>query len=186
MKVIGVVDLNGSGKDEVVKNLNKLYGTRLISVGDLVREIAGKEGVEPTRDNLDEITRKYFTRFGQGYFLKLVVDKIRQNKWEYTGISGIRSPEDVMILKDAFKKDFILIHVYITDPVVRYERMQKRGSQRDNMTYDDFLKQDRVSEELFRVNEAIQMADFSISNDGDLAEMHAQIDRLVQKAKLVG
>jgi dephospho-CoA kinase len=185
MKVIGVVGLNGSGKDEVVKYLNKQYGIKLISVGDLVREIAEREGVEPTRDNLDEITRKHFARYGKGYFLKLVVEKIRQNKWECTGISGIRSPEDVMILKEAFKEDFVLIYVYITDPQVRYARMQKRGSQRDNMTYEDFLKQDQVSQELFRIYEVIKMAQISISNDGALADMYHRIDDLVKDGRLL-
>jgi dephospho-CoA kinase len=91
-----------------------------------------------------------------------------------------------MVLKDAFKNDFILIHVYITDPEVRYQRMQKRGSQRDNMTYIDFLKQDRVSEDLFRIHETIKMADFSISNDGTLEDMHRQIDKMVQNGQLPG
>jgi dephospho-CoA kinase len=70
MKVIGVIGLNGSGKDEVVKYLHQRYAVPLLSVGDIVREIAGQEDKEPTRDNLDEITRRYFAKYGQGYFLK--------------------------------------------------------------------------------------------------------------------
>ncbi len=151
MKVIGVVGLNGSGKDEVVRYLDLRFHIPFISVGDIVREIAGQEGVEPTRDNLDEITRRYFTRHGNGYFLKLAVEKIQQSKWRYAGISGIRSPEDIAILKEAFKKDFILIHIYVTDPRIRYERMRKRGSKRDEIAYEDFLKQDQVSQELFHI-----------------------------------
>jgi dephospho-CoA kinase len=185
MKVIGVVGLNGSGKDEVVKYLNRQYGVNLISVGDLVREIAGREGVEPTRENLDEITRKYFTRYGRGYFLKLVVEKIRQNRWEFTGISGIRSPEDVKVLEEAFKNMFILISVNITDAQVRYARMKKRGSQRDNMTYEDFQKQDQVSEDLFRVHEVMMLAQISVANDGPLEDLHRKIDDLVKNAGLM-
>jgi dephospho-CoA kinase len=151
MKIVGVVGLNGSGKDEVVKYLEQRYGFPLISVGDIVREIAVKEGVEATRDNLDEITKRYFAEFGKGYFLKLVIEKIRQNKWKSVGISGIRSPEDVSQVKAAFKKDFILIHVYITDPNVRYERIRRRGSKRDEMSFAEFLKQDQVSEQLFHL-----------------------------------
>jgi dephospho-CoA kinase len=47
--VIGVIGLNGSGKDEVVIFLNKTYGVSLISVGDIVWEIAAIERLEPTR-----------------------------------------------------------------------------------------------------------------------------------------
>ena len=77
MKIIGVIGLNGSGKDEVVNYLNKHYNIPLISIGDIVREIASKEGIEPTRDNLDNITRQYFAQFGEGYFLKQIVERIR-------------------------------------------------------------------------------------------------------------
>ncbi|MCR4394290.1 MAG: AAA family ATPase, partial [Dehalococcoidales bacterium] len=90
MKVIGVIGLNGSGKDEVVKYLNQKHGVPPISVGDLVREIARQRGIAPIRENLDNITREYFKRFGEGYFMRAIVDVIRQNHWETAGISGIR------------------------------------------------------------------------------------------------
>ncbi len=185
MKVIGVVGLNGSGKDEVVKHLNKCCGVPLISVGDIVREIAAQEGIEPTRDNLDGITRKYFNQFGEGYFLKLVVEKIRRENWKVAGISGIRSPRDVKILRDAFKENFILIHVYITDSQVRYERIRERGSKRDELSYAAFLEQDKVSEELFHIQETIDSANYSIPNDGTLEDMHMAVDKLVKEKRLL-
>ena len=185
MKVIGVIGLNGSGKDEVVKYLNQRYSVPLISVGDIVREIAFREGIEPVRENLDNITRRYFSQFGEGYFLKLIIDKIRNNKWQTAGISGIRSPQDVAVLKDAFKADFILIYVYVTDDRVRYERIHQRGSARDQISYTDFLQQDQVSEELFHIREAISQADYSVSNDGTLEDLHRQIDKLVEEKKLL-
>lgn len=185
MKVIGVIGLNGSGKDEVVKYLNQKYGVPLISVGDLVREIARQRGIAPLRENLDNITREYFERFGEGYFMRAIVDTIRQNHWKTAGISGIRSPQDIAILKDAFGKDFILIHVYITDPRVRYERVMKRGSARDKIDYTEFLKQDQISEELFKINEAVKQADYSISNDGSLEDLHQQIENVIESNRLL-
>jgi dephospho-CoA kinase len=185
VKVIGVIGLNGSGKDEVVKHLNQRYGAPLISVGDIVREIAAKEGIESTRENLDTITKRYFSQFGEGYFLKLVVEKIKQNNWKTTGISGIRSPKDIKLLKNAFNNDFVLIHVYITDARTRFERIHRRGSQRDKITFEQFLKEDQVSQDLFHIQDAIKMADYSISNDGTLENMHQEIDKLTAENKLL-
>lgn len=181
MKVIGVVGLNGSGKDEVVNYLNRQYGVPLISVGDIVREIANKEGIEPTRDNLDAITKRYFNQFGEGYFVKQVVEKIRSNNWKTVGISGIRSPKDIAIVKEAFNQDFILTHVYISDSKVRYDRISKRGSKRDQSTFEEFIKQDKISQELFHIQDAIKLADYSIANDGSLEDMHKSIDALIKK-----
>jgi dephospho-CoA kinase len=185
VKVIGAVGQNGSGKDEVLKYLRTKQGVPFLSTGDVVREIAAREGVEPTRENLGKISDRYFREFGKGYFIKLVADKIKHSGWKIAGISGIRSLNDVTILKDIFGRDFILIRVYITDPHVRYSRMTVRGEGRDPHSYQQFLKQDQAEEELFSLNEAECLADYSISNDGTLDDLHREIDRLVIENSLL-
>jgi dephospho-CoA kinase len=185
VKVIGAIGQNGSGKDEVLKYLRAKHNVPFLSTGDAVREIAAKEGVEQTRENLGKISDSYFREFGKGCFVRLLADKIRQNGWEIAGISGIRSLDDVSILKGIFDKDFILIHVYISDPHVRYSRMTRRGADRDPHSYDAFLRQDKAEEELFSLKEAEHRADYSISNDGTLDDLHREIDRLISDKDLL-
>ena len=179
VKVIGAVGQNGSGKDEVLKYLRDKYNVPFLATGDVVREIAAKERVEPTRENLGKISDRHFREFGQGYFVKLLADKIRHTGWKVAGISGIRSLTDVSILRDIFGQDFILIDVYITDPHLRYRRMTARGEGRDPHSYEQFLQQDQAEEELFSLKEAERLADYSISNDGTLDDLYGEIDRLV-------
>ena len=185
MKVIGVVGLNGSGKDEVLKYLNQKYNVPFISVGDLVREIASREGLALTRENLDAISRKYFDKFGEGYFLKLVIERIRQNQWQICGISGVRSLQDVSNIREAFKSDFVLIEVFISDPKVRFARIAARGSQRDQLSYEQFLRQDEASQELFKIRDTLKLADVAIPNNGTLAELHDRIERVVRDKQLL-
>jgi dephospho-CoA kinase len=186
MKVIGVIGLNGSGKDEVVNYLNKQYSVPLFSAGDVVRGIAKEEGVEPTRDNLDLITKRYFARYGEGYFLKLLAERIKRSPNKNAGISGIRSPRDVQILKDAFGSYLVLVHVYVSDPEVRYGRTVKRGAVRDSQSYQEFIRQDQASQEIFHIGEAIRAADYSISNDGSLEDLHREVERLIKEKGLLG
>lgn len=178
MKVIGIAGLNGSGKDQVLKYLNKQYSIPYISVGDMVREIASREGLEPVRENLDKVTEKYFRLYGQGYFLKLVIDKINRNQWNISGISGVRSPDDVALLRKAFKHDFLLIKVFISDDRVRFNRMLARGSRRDNLTWEQFLEQDKASESIFRIKETLQLTDAAVSNDGTLDDLYNAVETL--------
>jgi dephospho-CoA kinase len=185
IKIIGAVGQNGSGKDEVLKYLRLKYGVPFLSTGDIVREIASKEGVEPTRENLGKISDRYFSKLGKGYFVKLLADKIRHTGWKIAGISGIRSLNDVSILKAIFGNDFILIDVHISDPHVRYSRMAARGEGRDPHSYEQFLQQDRAEEELFSLKEAEHKADYSITNDGTLDDLHREIDRLVSDKGLL-
>jgi len=179
VKVIGAIGQNGSGKDEVLKYLRSKHNVPFLSTGDIVREIASNEGLEQTRENLGKISDRYFREFGKGCFVRLLADKIRHSGWKIAGISGIRSLDDVSILKGIFGKDFILIHVYITDPQVRYSRMTRRGEGRDPHSYQEFLRQDEAEEELFSLKEAENHADYSISNDGTLDDLHREIDGLV-------
>lgn len=101
------------------------------------------------------------------------------------GISGIRSLEDVIALKEMLGKNFILISVSVTDPELRYRRMVARGEARDPQSYRQFKEQDEAEERLFRVGEAARLADHSLANDGTLKDLHNAIDRLV-KASLLG
>jgi len=179
MKIIGVIGQNGSGKDEVLKYLKAKYHIPFLSTGDMVREIAAKEGKAPTRENLGEISERYFREFGRGCFVKLAAGKIRENNWKVGGITGIRALEDVEALKSGFGSDFILINVYVSDPQERYRRMVKRGEGRDPQSYEQFLRQDAAEEELFHIRSAVPRADYSIANNTTLDGLHSEIDRLV-------
>ncbi|MDD5039319.1 MAG: AAA family ATPase, partial [Dehalococcoidales bacterium] len=111
VKIIGAIGKNGSGKDEVLKHLRTKYGVPFLSTGDMVREIAAKEGQEPTRENLGEISGRYFQNLGKGCFVRLLAERIRHSDWKIAGITGIRSLDDVSLLKEIFGRDFILIRV---------------------------------------------------------------------------
>jgi len=179
MKVIGAVGQNGSGKDEVLKHLKARYDVPFFSTGDMIREIAAQEGVEPTRDNLRAISERYFSERGEGCFVRLLAERIQQDAKPLVGISGIRSLQDVQILREIFKKDFILINVSVSNPRLRYERMVKRAEERDPQSYEEFLKQDQAEEGLFHVAAAGEQADYTINNDGPLADLHQAVDQLV-------
>jgi dephospho-CoA kinase len=179
MKVIGAVGQNGSGKDEVLKYLKARYGVPFYSTGDMVREIAAREDVEPTRDNLRSISERYFREQGEGCFVRLLAERLRHDAAQVVGISGVRSLKDVQILREVFGEAFVLINVSVTEPRRRYERMVKRAEERDSQQYEQFLIQDNAEEALFHITEAGAQADYTISNDGTLADLHKAIDRLV-------
>lgn len=181
MKVIGAVGQNGSGKDEVLKYLKSAYNVPFLSTGEIVRGIAAKEGIEPTRENLGWISTRYFAELGKGCFVKMLAEKLRQSGWPVAGITGIRSLDDVTILKDFFGPDFILFCVYVTDAQVRFKRMVKRAEGRDPVSFGEFERQEEYEEKLFNISEAEKYADYSLNNDTSLIELHHQIDKVVKK-----
>ena len=182
--VVGAVGLNGSGKDEVIERLRKKFGVPTVSTGDITREIAQAEGIEPTRDKLHAISQRCWAEYGREYYPRRVIRKIAEQGWRVAAVTGIRTPIDVRVFRDRYGEDFILVHVEVTDPRVRFERVVKRGEARDPRAYQEFLQQDESEEAVFRLQETISMATMKINNDGSLEEFHAAIDELASQMGL--
>jgi dephospho-CoA kinase len=176
MKVIGVIGLNGSGKDELIRYLHDRCDIHVMASGDIVREIAEGRGVTPSRKNLHKISHDYMIRFGEDYFVSILAERISQNDWEGVGITGIRTPEDVQLLRDRFGPEFLLIKVEVSDPYLRYHRIRQRAEARNPEGFDRFLEQDREEREMFRLEDAMRESDFTINNDRNLEFFHKEID----------
>ncbi|MDD5493902.1 MAG: AAA family ATPase [Dehalococcoidia bacterium] len=187
-KVIGAVGEIGSGKDEVLKYLYSKYGVEYFSTGDIVRQIAESQGMEPTRENLGIISERCFNdlaQYGKGCFVRMVAEEIIKRKLKIAGVSGIRSPDDVRVMQDFFGDGFILIWAGITDRRLRYERILLRHEERDPVSYEEFLKQDDREEQVFNISRTGRMARYSLNNDGSVQDLHREIDRLVAEKKLL-
>ena len=57
--ILAAVGKNGTGKDFFLDYVAQKYGFPMISIGDVVRELATKDGLELTRDNLHATSKKY-------------------------------------------------------------------------------------------------------------------------------
>jgi len=186
MRIIGAIGANGSGKDEVLKHLSERHGVPFLSTGEMVREIAAREGVEPTRERLGAISERVFADEGAGCFVRRAAERIAEHGWPVAGISGIRSVEDVRVLKDLEDAETVLIQVVVTDPRVRFERMTARAEARDPRNFEHFQQLDAKEEAQFRVSEAASFADHTLTNDGTLEDLHRAIDRCVDGGLLRG
>lgn len=183
MQVIGVAGRNGSGKDELLKYLRQRCDLVLLSSGNVARQIAEEKGVAATRENLHRISQEYIERHGQQYFMRRLIDQIRE-EWNAVGITGIRSPADVGVLRGQFGDDFLLVRVEVGDPRLRFERVRERGKERDPQSYQEFLRQDEEEAELFDLDETLQQADLTIRNDASLQAFHRRIRESIVESPL--
>jgi dephospho-CoA kinase len=152
-------------------------GIPKFSIGDIVRDIAEKEGEKLTRRNLQKIGEKYRNRCGKEYFIQEAVRKIEKHGWKSVAITGVRTPADVAVLRREYGENLVLVHVRVADPRIRFERIRKRGEPRDPQGYDAFREQDRKEEQLFHLSATIEQADITISNEGTLEDFHEKIER---------
>ena len=100
--VIAAVGKNGTGKDFFLEYIAKKYEIPMVSIGDIVRELAAKDGLELTRENLHKTSQKYMGEFGQTFFPEQIVKKIKESESRHFLVSGVRPLSDVKFLKEAF------------------------------------------------------------------------------------
>lgn len=181
MKVIATTGRIGSGKDEVMNYLSRRYDLPNLSVGDMVREIAEQKGLSVTRENLQQVSSESIEQYGKDFFINQLIKRMRENRWDKAGVSGIRSPNEVCCLRREFGTAFVLIHVYVGQAYLRYERVRRRDREGAPQSYDSFLLQDRKDEQLFELEETLSMADLVIDNDGTREELHRQINTIYVK-----
>ena len=87
--ILAAVGKNGTGKDFFLDYVAQKYGFPMISIGDIVRELATKDGLELTRDNLHATSKKYMGEFGQTFFPEMIVKKIKESDAPNYLVSGI-------------------------------------------------------------------------------------------------
>ena len=159
--IIAAVGKNASGKDYFLEYIAREFGIPMLSVGDIVRELADIEGVPKTRESLHAVSQKYMGKYGQDFFPRRLIEKIKENGYKDVLISGFRPPSDVECFKEAFGEDFYLVAIVVESDKKRWERTVARGSARDNITYEQFLAFDQREEELFQTSKTMDMANYT-------------------------
>lgn len=180
-KVIGTIGKNASGKDTVVDILCRKLGVRCISMGDIVREIARAKGVEPTRRNLNEVSRSHFEKHGPDFFIRKVIERIDESEVPFAVISGIRTYVDAKALRDRYDSDFLLIHVVVSDDAVRLGRAVQRATARDPKSIEELKRDDEREEKIFGLQAAAGLATMKIANDGTLEQLENRVDLWVEE-----
>ena len=107
--VLAAVGKNGTGKDFFLEYVAKTYDFPMISIGDVVRELAAKDGLELTRDNLHATSKKYMSENGQTFFPEMIVKKIKESDAPNFLVSGIRPPSDIEVFKKALVISLFLL-----------------------------------------------------------------------------
>lgn len=159
--IIAAVGKNASGKDYFLDIIAKQFNIPVVSFGDCARDLADEEGLVHTRENLQYISKKYMSTYGQDFFPKMLIQKIKDMGTDTVLVSGIRPPSDVEAFRAEFGDKFFLVAIVLESDEARYERMRARGSARDNVTYEQFLALDRREEELFSTSKTMEMANYT-------------------------
>ncbi len=182
MKIYGIVGREGAGKDTLSKYLSGRYGIPRLSVGEMVRETAIEEGLAPTRQALRRLSHQRTGLYGERYFIVRAIEQIRRNGWEEAIVAGMSTAEEVRALKEEAGESFILMHICVTSPRRRFQRLRLRGGPCTPGSYAEFLEGEREAEQA-GLEKAVDLADYSLSNEKSIEDLCKRADRILLKVE---
>ena len=153
----------GAGKSTVAASLIE-KGFSVITMGDVIREEANRQNLEPTDANLGSLMLKLRKDLGPGAIAHLILRKVKDrsdNESDNLVIDGIRSIPEVEVLKAAGHVKLLAIHASTN---TRFGHLKERIRHDAPSTIDDFVRRDK-RELAVGISEAIALADETLSNN---------------------
>jgi dephospho-CoA kinase len=159
--IICLTGMPGAGKSSVASFL-KEKGFEVVTMGDIVREEAKRQGLEPTDINLGKMMLKLRQDLGPGAVGYIVLQKLaRDSSSSNVVIDGIRSIAEVEVLKKVGHVRLLAIHA---SQDTRFKHLTERGRADAPSNSNEFAGRDE-RELSVGVSEAIALANEVISNN---------------------
>ena len=174
-KVIGIVGMPGSGKS-IAAQVARSEGLPVVSMGDVVREMAALQGVPLSPENLGIIMIKIREEGGEDVVARKCMPKIDANNSDVVVVEGVRSLAEIKTFKEGYP-DFVLIGVYAS-PKTRLKRLTMRGREDDPKTISHFIERDERELQV-GVGAALALADYMIVNEGKIEEFKAKVKEVL-------
>jgi dephospho-CoA kinase len=159
--IVCLTGMPGAGKSSVASFL-KEKGFAVVTMGDVVREEAKRQGLEPTDVNLGKMMLKLRQDLGPGAVGHIVLQKLaRDGSSSNVVIDGIRSIAEVEVLKKVGHVRLLAIHA---SQDTRFKHLKERARADAPSNGNEFAGRDK-RELTVGISEAIALANEMISNN---------------------
>lgn len=180
MIVIGITGTLGAGKGTVVDFLVKEKGFVHFSVRDYLSDVIKSHGMQVNRDTMVVTANELRRKNGPAFIIEELYRKA-SSTGKNCVIESIRTPGEIEKLRQY--DNFYLLAID-ADIEIRYERIQIRGSETDNVDFTTFRKNEERemhSDDPNKQNlsECIKQADYILNNNGSIKELKQKTEDIL-------
>lgn len=184
MFVMGIVGTMRAGKGAVVEFLMSSLSFTHYSVSEFISREIRRHGLPVNRDTMRSVANDLRREFGVTCLVDTLYGYACMARHQNVIIESLRNPEEVLRVKNLKYPDQGLSIGIDADRCARWLRAVKSGSVKDNITFEEFVEQERLEmsgTDPFgqNISEALKLVNVIIYNNGTIDALHEQIRRRV-------
>lgn len=177
MKIIGITGPQAAGKWTVVEYLVEHYDFKHLSASGLLTELLQEQNQPVNRDTMRMLANQLREQFWPSALVEMLYEKAKLYTQNVI-IESIRTLWEIEKMRE--KADFLLLSVDASQEL-RYQRALERKSAKDSVSREQFCEQEALEAEnqdptKWNIKACQANADIHLSNNGDLADLHRQIE----------
>lgn len=174
--IICITGMPGAGKTTVANMLKKNH-FKIITMGDVIREEATRQGLEQDDVNLGKLMLELRQDLGLGAIAHLIVQNLAKDHSMLIAIDGIRSMQEVEVLRNHGVVKILGIH---TPKDSRFKYLMGRGRKDAPNNEEEFLYRDKRELDL-GLSKVISYSDSILTNDMTLKELQEKVLEITQR-----
>lgn len=183
--IIGITGTDGAGKGTVVEYLIKEKGFIHYSARKLYLREVEKRGLGRSRANMRIVANDFRAKFGNNYLVAEYLKRAKDEGSKNSIIESIRATAEAETLKD--NRGMLL--AVDADQKVRYERISKRASESDHISFEEFIEHEKLEMDDpdphgMQKAKVMEMADYTLTNNNSVEELYKKVEIVLQKIGL--
>ena len=174
--ILGITGRSGAGKGTIVEYLVKKHGFKHYSIRGYLKKEIDRRGLLSNRDTMTEMANEIRAKHGAGYISQQILGEALLQS-ENSVIESIRSVADAKYLKSHGAQ----IWAVDADIQERFKRITQRGSETDQVSFDEFVVQEEREKNNNNPTKAniagvIKLADTVLYNNETTEELYAKVE----------
>lgn len=179
--IIGITGTDGAGKGTVVEYLVTKKGFRHYSASGFIAMEVKRQGLPISRNQLRLTGNELRAKHGDDVLVAMALQEILLKGEKKVIIESIRATAEA----DTLKRNRGILLAVDADPRTRYDRVQSRRSDKDQVTFEDFLNHEELEKNDpdphgMQKAKVMEMADYTIFNNGTREELEIATEEFLK------